>query len=453
MKTTFPRRLAPALIAALTWCFVLLVPGAEAATYYVDYETGDDGSSGLDRSFPWKHSPGMGGATGTAAATTLQSGDTVYFKKGVVWPASALPLYLRYGGSSGSPITYATTDWGTGNYATFDAQNAVIRCVTFYDWNGAQSYLVLAGLELKNPASDGGYRRAVELRFGSNKTITDSKLYSGGIWVVSCSSCVVKNNDIDFNNIEPAGERPAVEVSYSSSSGTTVQGNTIYGFNYAAIKTGGNATDRPNNVVVERNHIHSPGAPTTLQAGIIFRDTDSSMFRYNVIDLRSSSGQTSNTRGFTSWDAGGGNAIHNNSIVMNHYGIGVHTTAQNNNSVTNNIILDADVGIAVGTGTGTEADYNDIYGHNTLYSGSIAWGGNNITSDPLLVAVGNEPYPYFYPQSASPVRDTGDPATAPGIDFAGASVPQGGRADIGAFEYVASADTLAPAAPSNLTVQ
>lgn len=432
---------------------VLFAPCADAAVYYVDYETGNDDSSGLSQPSPWKHSPGMAGATGAAASTALQPGDTIYFKKGVVWPASALPLYLRYGGSSGNPITYATTSWGTGNYATFDAQDTDTRCITYYDWNGTQSYLVISGLELKNPASDGGYRRAAELRFGSNKTIQDSKLYGGGVWIVSCSACVLRNNEIDFNSIGAGGERPAIEVSYSPSSGTLVQGNTIYGFNYAAIKTGGNATDRPSNVIVERNYIHSPGAPTTLQAGIIYRDTDNSIFRYNVIDLRSSSGQSSNTRGFTSWDAGGGNAVYNNTIVMNGYGIGIHTTSQNNNSFRNNVIYEADTGIAVGTGAGIDADYNSIYGYNTLYSGNIAWGGNNLTADPLFVGFGNEPYPYFYLQPVSPARDAGDPAAPPGTDFAGTPVPQGGRADIGAFEYITGADTVAPAAPTNLWVQ
>jgi hypothetical protein len=58
---------------------------SKAATYYVDYQGGNDTNSGLSASSPWKHCPGDIKATGNAETINLSSGDTVIFKKGVTY--------------------------------------------------------------------------------------------------------------------------------------------------------------------------------------------------------------------------------------------------------------------------------------------------------------------------------------------------------------------------------
>src|SRR3972149_8590813 len=115
---------------------------ALAATYYVDYESGNDNSSGLSQSAPWKRSPGMSGVTGIAAATSLQPGVTVYFKKGIVWPASTLPLTISRNGTSGNPITFSVTNWGTGIYAIFDAEHTGTQAIYSYGY----SYFTIDGI-------------------------------------------------------------------------------------------------------------------------------------------------------------------------------------------------------------------------------------------------------------------------------------------------------------------
>ncbi len=75
---------------------VFLLPKISwAATYYVDYDNGNDMYNGTSISTPWKHSPRDVGLTlhdagnwrseGNAKTTTLVAGDIVYFKRGVTY--------------------------------------------------------------------------------------------------------------------------------------------------------------------------------------------------------------------------------------------------------------------------------------------------------------------------------------------------------------------------------
>lgn len=54
-----------------------------AATYYVDFTSGDDQADGLSPVKAWKHSPGDRQAGGNPATADLQPGDVVRFKGGV----------------------------------------------------------------------------------------------------------------------------------------------------------------------------------------------------------------------------------------------------------------------------------------------------------------------------------------------------------------------------------
>lgn len=82
---------------------------AEAANYYVDFSAGSDAAAGTIGA-PWKHCPGDANATGTAASTTLNGGDTVIFKGGVSYVGK---VQLNRSGTVGSTIVYDGNTAGT----------------------------------------------------------------------------------------------------------------------------------------------------------------------------------------------------------------------------------------------------------------------------------------------------------------------------------------------------
>jgi len=82
----------------------------EAATYYVDYDSGSDSNSGRSSSAAWKHCKGDVNATGTAAATSLQPDDIVSFKGGVYYRGS---ITVPNSGTSGHQIQFRGDMWGT----------------------------------------------------------------------------------------------------------------------------------------------------------------------------------------------------------------------------------------------------------------------------------------------------------------------------------------------------
>lgn len=87
-------------LMALSW---LLCAAACAETYYVDFDGGNDTADGRSPQTAFKRCPGDAEATGTAASTALQPGDTVLFKGGVTYRGSVV---CKWSGAEGKPITY-----------------------------------------------------------------------------------------------------------------------------------------------------------------------------------------------------------------------------------------------------------------------------------------------------------------------------------------------------------
>ena len=90
----------------------VLVLDTFAANYYVDYSAGSDSSAGTSTGTAWQRCPGDASATGTAAATILGAGDTVYFKGGVNYRGK---VALNKSGTLGSKLTYDgnSDDWSS----------------------------------------------------------------------------------------------------------------------------------------------------------------------------------------------------------------------------------------------------------------------------------------------------------------------------------------------------
>ena len=395
--------------------------------YYIDYKNGSDSNSGTSSDLPWKRCPGMPGFVGSPSS--LSPGDLVYFKKGVTWPAIALPLYINFEGTVTDPITFTSTDsFGSGDKPIFDAGSTEDYCIDINDeyTKNKGRYIVVDGLDLRNPDSSQTYVSAISIK-GSHNIVRNCKIYTGGIYVNSNNS-TIENNEINSND-----EVFGVRVYYSSN--VTVKENNIFGFTQEGIRTAGGSQS----ITIEKNYIHSPGTPGVLQMGICYRSTNNSIYRYNIIDLHGSSSDY----GMHSWTEGpyyGNNKIYNNVVIMNGTDVGI-SSGTDDNVFTNNIIYNAGIGCRM-QGDNNSIDYTCVYSSSTLYdfrgSGNV-WSSNNYTFDPKFADTSFDDVDDFKMRSDSPCRDKGiDFDGYYGTDYWGTVVPQpeGSNLDIGAFEYV-----------------
>ncbi len=86
-----------------------------AATYYVDFENGNNSNSGTSPSAAWKHSPSGSNATDIPRSIRLRGGDTVLFKGGTVYRGGPIYIDGRYdNGDVGNPIVFKGDGWGNG---------------------------------------------------------------------------------------------------------------------------------------------------------------------------------------------------------------------------------------------------------------------------------------------------------------------------------------------------
>lgn len=168
-------------------CVLLVLVGtcvdSVAATYYVDYATGNDANAGTSTSTPFKHCPGDTAATGNASRI-LAAGDTVVFHGGVRYDvASGATIRANSSGSAGSPITYlsghlASPQWGT-NPAVINGTNSSSTASTYgaMDLSG-YSYLVANGLVFVGTQTNGAPYRSC---LGGHWTT------GGNISILNCS--------------------------------------------------------------------------------------------------------------------------------------------------------------------------------------------------------------------------------------------------------------------------
>lgn len=84
------------------------------ATYYIDFDGGNNASAGTSTGAAWKHCPGDANATGVAASTTPAAGDRIQFKPGVRYYGK---IALKSSGNSGAQIVYdgSAAGWGSGS--------------------------------------------------------------------------------------------------------------------------------------------------------------------------------------------------------------------------------------------------------------------------------------------------------------------------------------------------
>lgn len=179
-------------------CIVLLFGAtANAATYYIDYEGGNDSNNGAAKNSPWKRHPYMAGFSGKYSHVP---GDRFIFKGGVTWPQSCFQLRIRTGGSSENNHDYYGVDqsWHTGNAwkrPLFDFQHKIIGS----GWTTSAginvdnvSCVTIDGLEIANLRCSPGAPA-----FGAM-----SILLLGKVNHVTVTNCVIR--DWDFQPPLPA---------------------------------------------------------------------------------------------------------------------------------------------------------------------------------------------------------------------------------------------------------
>lgn len=81
-----------------------------AATYYIDYESGNDTADGRSPQSAWKHSPGDSNATAKPSSIQLQPDDRIHFKGGITYCGE---IELNASGSEGAPIILDGNTSGT----------------------------------------------------------------------------------------------------------------------------------------------------------------------------------------------------------------------------------------------------------------------------------------------------------------------------------------------------
>jgi len=81
-----------------------LASNAMAATYYIDFDSGNNEADGTTPATAWKHSPGDNNATGQPKGVKLQPGDILRYKGGVQYRGEIAFRNLK--GAEGKPIVF-----------------------------------------------------------------------------------------------------------------------------------------------------------------------------------------------------------------------------------------------------------------------------------------------------------------------------------------------------------
>ncbi len=142
-----------------------------AATYYVDFDAGDDTKAGTAQDSAWKRAPGDPLAAGKASETKLAPGDVVQFKAGVIYRGN---IVVPASGEKGKPITYLGKGWGQGR-AILDGSELITgwkKCQSPEDAGGAKNFenLYYTVVEAKSPF-------LLNLHETDTKTQSDEFLY------------------------------------------------------------------------------------------------------------------------------------------------------------------------------------------------------------------------------------------------------------------------------------
>jgi len=307
--------------------------------WYVDYENGDDNAAGTSEGTAWKHVPGDDNAVGNPALATLQAGDTVKFKGGVIYNGR---IDADWSGTAGNEIIYISghlgaTPWGTGR-AVIDGSSVTIDQPSGYTGVFSlrdRSNIKIEGFEITNfPNCIGGEGYCGGIGWigssGGYITIDNCYIYGGG------------ENGIMLQGLWNAGTNP---------SSFTIINSQIYNNKWHGIQVRGGV----DNISIEYNTIHHNGQNGGDGNGI-FIGAGGTAFSNGII-IRGNIIYDSITKGMT--NIGGHNiTVENNyfynSDTQSSFGVAISTEFYQPGMSTENVIIK-----------------NNIIDINTVYEGGI----------------------------------------------------------------------------------
>jgi hypothetical protein len=295
------------LIVSGSFLFVS-VSHANAATYYIDYQSGLDSNSGTNESSPWKHHPWMQTFTGTYTHAT---GDIFVFKGGVTWLWTTgdkmFPLYVKAGGTSGNSDQYTVDKtWYSGSSWTRPIFDGGQQCggstttlgensflIGDYFWN--PSNVVINGLQLQNIGAPSDCSGTAVQFVGSDNNIEIENVifnpYGLQAFAYVCGTGTCTGFSVHDSTIENA----ARSVIYGWS-GALLNGVQIYGLDWQ-----GPGSQVTTGVVNSGYHFDGLmiGCPTTCAADTITNISFHDNYFYGSWDVATaqyfSAGWTSNT--------------------------------------------------------------------------------------------------------------------------------------------------------------
>lgn len=136
----------PLLAALLAGC-----TPAGSATYYVDFDHGDDSRAGTSPETAWQRAPGDALAKGRAGAASLAAGDKLIFRAGVHYRGT---IDNRWSGTADKPIIFTGLGWGEG-MGIIDGSDPVTEarpCASAADCGGAPQWQQLT--RIRYPATE-----------------------------------------------------------------------------------------------------------------------------------------------------------------------------------------------------------------------------------------------------------------------------------------------------------
>jgi len=463
-----------------------------AATYYIDYLSGNDSNSGLSKSVPWQRHPYMQGFGGSYIH---QAGDQFLFKGEVAWPSATLPLRICGVGGTGGNYDYYGVDkgWYLGSTWTrpvLDGENKTLagiqRIISLeYGsfpplWGTNPSYIIFDAFEIKGLVIDTNDSFGLGSITAINSDyITIRNCYVHG-WYIGPNA--VPDNQfggIVFHAWDPYTiNNNAVEDTEVSGADCNKHGGVVI-YRANTIRNW-SVHDVPNLVLAGCNligsHVYnSPDAydPASHENSIYLWGSRPGQTCYaynNVIDGYSSVepfylgmwGDSSTLYVYNNILNNAGNFktpveidqegapttnsirlyFYNNVMISNNDGTCMRMGQRTGNGPLNTVVLQNNHCIGTSNVSWEVNPPNKVESNNLVQTSAVA-SGEGYTSGNL-----------WKPTKASgSTVDAGlNLSNVFNTDKDGVSRPQGSGWDIGAYEYVPGGDTTPPAPPSGLAV-
>lgn len=128
--------------------FCMLVWGAQAATYYIDYDGGSDSNDGLTTGTAFQHGPFMKSATGNSASARGNN-NTYIYKGGVTWTVTNFQMLI----TRSNTVHRSDESWYSGgSYArpVFDFQRTIVIDASGQSNNYRAAGILLSGVGSTN---------------------------------------------------------------------------------------------------------------------------------------------------------------------------------------------------------------------------------------------------------------------------------------------------------------